>query len=70
MEETMREFMLGGERWTGETEVARVSSFTSQFDSNEFTWAGWFGFMEETVSSGDDFELYTLLDRKPMKRFE
>ena len=50
--------------------MVRGSSFTSGFYVDETMQAFWFGFMEEIVHNGYNFELYALFDIEPMKRSE
>ena len=50
--------------------MVRGASFTNGFAVNEIMKVGWFRFMQEIVSNGNNFELYALFDPEPVKRFE
>lgn len=46
--------------------MAKEESLTTVFDSNQIAQVGWFGFMHEIMSHGNNFGLYVV---RLMKRF-
>ena len=69
-ERALRKFKLRGERRKGEIQLVRGACFTSGFNFNKFMHVGWFGFMQEIVGDGNNFELSELFDFQPVKKFE
>ena len=47
--------------------MIRGTSFTSGFYVLKIIQIGWFRFMQEILSNGNNLELYALFDLEPMK---